>query len=558
MSSRRDFLTRASLTLAGATLGARHLQALPAPLRSAPIHWLPRSVVRSSHAADTFLPTPTAAEQLRTLASGAVTAAKNAGAAYADVRVGDQQSLSLFLQSGIESGLGVRERAGFGVRVQCDGVWAFAHGTNLTQDALAQAARHAVATARTFGRSLAANAPDFIESPPVTGEWSTPVGVDPFSVPVQHHEALVHAYRSAAARVHRHFESEISMYWSRETRVFASSDGSLTTQRFMRVLPFIRISGESGAGPVRMYVNDFRATSGGYDLFTGTDIQERITAKTAEAVRLSTLPRAPLDVGRYPIVFDGGSLGMLFGQTLGPACDLDRVLGEEADASGTSFLAPVTRWLGASISHPDLHVMGTRALPFESAVRWDDDGVEPHDYMLIREGRLVDYHTTRQNAALLSDWYARQSMPIRSHGCAVAAYPDSTVVVQPPHLNMRPSVRKTSLDDLCSGVSHGVFVTDMMWLPVDQQFTSGTIHDFASNMFEIRNGRVVRRLVGNAVQFATGRLWKSLSGIGDSSTLFQAKANLHKGQPWAPIIRTVSAPAALFKEADVISTRVRL
>jgi TldD protein len=143
-------------------------------------------------------------------------------------------------------------------------------------------------------------------------------------------------------------------------------------------------------------------------------------------------------VGKYPVVMDGWVLGVLIGETVGIALELDRVQGDESDATGTSYLAPPEQILGKTVINPLLNLTADRAMPHLQAVKWDDDGVEPEAYALVKDGVVVDYHTNRQTAPALASWYQARGQPLRSHGCAVAQYADDPVTVGMPHLTVAP------------------------------------------------------------------------------------------------------------------------
>src|SRR5687768_12729544 len=86
--TRRTFVTTAttaSLAVAGTLLGTRRLWGQP----------LSPSVGASCLSAQAFLPEPAAPLDLQRLAMSAIESATRAGAAYADVRVGERHELGL-------------------------------------------------------------------------------------------------------------------------------------------------------------------------------------------------------------------------------------------------------------------------------------------------------------------------------------------------------------------------------------------------------------------------------------------------------------------------------
>jgi predicted Zn-dependent protease len=71
-------------------------------------------------------------------------------------------------------------------------------------------------------------------------------------------------------------------------------------------------------------------------------------------------------------------------------------------------------------------------------------------------------------------------------------------------------------------------------------------------MFEVKQGRLTRRLTGAMVQFSTKQLWKSLLAVGDASTV------LHYVQDdWRGVYTSIpiAAPAAHFRQIDIIRPR---
>src|SRR5205085_55992 len=95
--------------------------------------------------------------------------------------------------------------------------------------------------------------------------------------------------------------------------------------------------------------------------FLAPDLQERVKAAAVEAAELAKLPMRPMDVGRYPVVFDGNTMASLLGRVIGPSAQLDRVLGHNTDTSESS------RWtldlLGTQITSPLVTVTGHRNFP---------------------------------------------------------------------------------------------------------------------------------------------------------------------------------------------------
>jgi TldD protein len=556
--TRRDFLATTLRgvigTSIGATISASVVKADPLDRR--------RDI--GARTAQELLPDTLSPFSLRDLAAAALDAARAAGVSYADVRVSDTQRLRV--RQGrwhdIDADTEVISNYTYGLRVIVDGTWAFVYGNIASPDAMARSANNAVGMARGYSR-LTKHRVELADAPVIEGEWTTPAKVDPFAVPLRDHVALIGAIGSAVEHLPDAVLARFpTLAWGRETRVFASTEGTMLTQIIKTADPFIHLFGTRGIGLGMEVALDFKIpgiipSSVGYEGIATQTIQNEAMRVADETVRLAGLPRGTLDVGRYPVVFDGMTLGAVLSQTLGGALESDRVLGYETSGSGSSFLSPPEQALGSMVASPVLNVLSSRSVPSIAAVKWDDEGVEAHDFPLIQSGRLVDYCTSRQTAKALSAWYAQRGVPVRSHGCAVVAGADTPVQVRAAHLSVAPSTTKASVDDLCRGIAHGVLVRQGRALATDHQFASGSFTKWAA-LLEIKNGKPVRRLYGNGLQFSTGAFWKGLTGVGDAGTVATSTFNLYKGEPWHAVTHSATAPAGLFKQVDVIATRIRI
>jgi TldD protein len=504
-----------------------------------------------------WFPDAPSAEEFRMLALVAMQAAQQAGADYTDIRIGVQRHFAP-----VSARIGV----GYGVRARVDGSWCFHRGNILTSDAVASAARTAVTGARASAKlNVLLGHAAFTElapAPVVTGEWRSPVEIDPFSVAVDDYRRLAFTF-SEPVKSLGFVNSEGSLYWTVETRVFASTAGSLVTQELTRGGPRIRVNAwlpEDAYDGVFLSVpglEELRST--GYESAVRSDeFPARIRATAEEAIRWRALPlRSFQEVGRYAVVCDGAAFASLIGQTVSMALDGDRVGGLETDASGSSFLTPVSDIVGASTPHfsPLLTIASGRAVPSSTAVRWDDEGVAPEPVSLIEKGRVVDYHTTRETAPLLADWYRQRGRQLRSHGGSVAPTPASLPMGSGGDVRVAPSTERATLEDLTRGIAHGFLVLGGS-VDASPGLTRGYLR--SGLVIEIQRGKPVARVPNLWFSFATNAVAnRSLSALGDARTLGTATAITAKGMPWERMEHPVRAPAALLKDVDVIRTDQR-
>jgi TldD protein len=548
--TRREFVATTSCAFAGTVIATHGIAAqhLPADLR------------RCALPATAFLPEPLAPLDLQQLATHAIDAATRAGAAYADVRVAERHVLILVAAGQIE----LRSTFTYGVRALVDGGWAFVHGSDPEVDAITTSARDAVAMAKGYAPLVVKRA-ELAPAPVVTGEWTTPIQEDPFTVPLRDQYALISNYYNA---VRERLPSKTGVQWTgigpltwtKEHRAVATSEGTLTTQHLYGGIPVFNPYADLDyiLGKVVLRSPALHAFAGGFEQFANlVQHDDAFLALAENAERFAMLPKRTLDVGRYPMVLDGSVLGLLFGGTVGQALELDRVLGEEADTSGTSYLAPPLELLGTPVMHPQLTVTASRTAPLPSAVKWDDEGVEPHDYPVITKGTLVDYHTSRWTAPALQSWYAKQNRPLASHGCAVASEANDPLTVRAPHLRIAPSPTISTLDTLCREVKNGLLVVGSPEYSTDQQFKYCNLNAPLGGpevgvFLKIENGKIVGRVQRNGFDISTQKLWKNnLIALGDASTMEFEDFSASKGMPWRWGRQSTEAPAGLFKDVNV-------
>jgi TldD protein len=501
---RRDFLTRAAVAAA-----------TPAAISS-----MRRSVVGAERArtpeagAARGTSAPWTAEQQdswETLAQQAVDAAMSAGAKYADARI----TRSVLQPMRLADVYDWRETLGVGVRALVNDHWGFAAMPSGDRGAVERLARAAVGQARLYGRGL----PRTVELgavPPAVGRWATPVGIDPFTVPFEEKVAVMQYWLDYAHQLGSYIDTRTSeLHFSRQERVVVNSDGARFTQTVYEGGGTVT-AGAPALDPVPL--EKLTSVGKGWELVTDADIPEQLRALPArlEAYRVATKHPKPAQVGRYTVVCDGATMAALLDLTLGIATQLDRALGYEANTSGTSFLDDPLAMLGTfQVASPLVTVNANRSAPTQLAtVKWDDEGVEPEEFSLVEDGILVDYQTTREQAAWLAPYYRKSGKPVRSHGCAAAESAIADLLQQPPNIALAPNAADVSLGELIAAVKDGVFLMNAM-PRVDFQTRTGML---TGVMREIKNGKLGAPLAGGAVRFDTIDLWKNVIALGGPST----------------------------------------
>jgi TldD protein len=550
--SRRRFLTSTTCALTGASLalgGMAHPRPVSALTMRRPVHAL--------------FPAERDPGDLRAIAQAAIDAARAAGASFADIRVGDSRMFDM--------SYGGREVYGwvwfglsYGLRVCVNGHWSFVYGIDPTPERVATSAQALVRSLRASAAS-AASPSEFAlpKTPVVHGEWETPLRIDPFTASPDDHAGLLVAIVNAVLRVPGATTDPIRMRWSGETRVFASSEGTLTTQRLVRMLPHLwgdKIRTRDGAIFREGGANEWSfsrvipAASGGLELLTGPALQERLKAFTETQSQWNALPVThQFPVGRYNTVFDGNATAGLLLHNVVPSLALDRALGLGGYGHRQSAFSP-DRVPGLS---PELTLRIDRTAPTYGAARWDDEGVAAQTVPVITKGVITEYICSRTTAAALhrlreTDRVRSTDVPIPAatpRGTAVAATAQDAPVDAALSVRMTPDASR-SREDLIRMVGSGVLVAGSGFISPNDTLTTGLLRPLMA--FEVKGGRVTRRILDSGIQYATVPLCQKIVALGGPSTVEGPLGFVWREDTPEPLIGQAFAPATLIRDVTVV------
>ncbi len=512
-------------------------------------------LLRPKHAAASTQPTmPEADAAVKELLMVALNAAQMAGASYADVRIGRQQQSRVFTREQQVANVGDSDTMGCGVRALVDGVWGFAATRRLTREAVAAAAREAAAVAK--ANRLARGQP--VELAPVQSypdaSWRSSFEVDPWTIPVEEKVDLLLRANAEALKVQNVRFVNSGLMFVRDERNFASTEGSVITQMF------IRTGINFSATAVAPNFSDFQSRSAtiapmgrGYEYVIETDLVGNAQGWAEEAAQ--KLSAKPVEVGRYDLILHPSHLWLTIHESIGHPTELDRAMGYEANYAGTSFLAPPEQVLGQLKYGPEwMQVLGDRSqVGALSTMGYDDEGVRPVDHMIVKDGMFNDYQTTREQAPWLKWWYDRQGMPTRSYGCSYAQAWSSVQFQRMPNVSLLPGEQDIGWDDIIADTENGIAIVGNGSFSIDQQRYNA---QFGGQVFyEVRDGRIVGMLKDVAYQLRTPDFWNSMDMIGGRSSYeLGGSFNDGKGQPGQSNAVSHGCPPARFRQQNVINT----
>lgn len=506
-----------------------------------PMGLLPRTITRSAP--------PMEDPRCKQLVHAALDAARGNGADYADVRL--THTVSRFVNPS-STGITDGEVIAIGVRALVHGVWGFASSAVWSTEEAVRLGREAAAQAKINDWSSVAG--DVLAPVPIIqdGHWATPVTVDPFAIyPVD----LLDYLQGLAIHVGRSPDASVAINtcaFGQQDKAFGSTEGSYYTQRSSTIEGYFEIHVTSARRHVtlRRAVETLTPSGGGFELYDGQPIRDNIDRVIEELREDVALPLKPVTSNRYGVVIDALSIGRILNGTVGAATELDRALGYEANAGGTSYLADPPQMVGTyHIGAPLLSVTANRTEPGGVAsVQWDDDGAPAQAFPLVQDGILAGYQTTREGAHWLSE---RTPRPVLSRGCAYASDALTMPLTHTANLVMRPGSEGHTLDALVRQLGNGVVFRNMRVM-MDFQQGSGTGDGMA---YEVKNGKRIARFERAMIPFRTTELWKQLRALGGTNTARRYGMTAQKGEPVQDGAHSVTAVPALFDKMIVIDAK---
>jgi TldD protein len=438
---------------------------------------------------------------LKTLADAALEAARSAGASYADIRINRYRNQYISTREEKIDSISDNESYGFGVRVISGGAWGFAASTNVTRDEVVRAARQAVAIAKANSR---------LQKEPVTlapvraytDKWSTPIKVDPFTVPVEEKVGLLLSLNREAMKAQGARFCESSLFQTNEKKYFASTEGSYIEQDLYRVWPSFEVTAVSADGSDFQSRASFAQPMGrGYEYCTEYPLLE--DARRAGEDAVAKLKAPSIEPGKRDLILMPSHLWLVIHESVAHATELDRALGFEANYAGTSFVTP-DNLRKLKYGSDLVTIVGDRTERHGLAtVGYDDEGVKATRFDIIRDGMFVGYQTIREQAGWIGDK--------ESHACAHADSYEHVPMQRMPNVSLLPGEKKMSPDDLIAGVDDGVLVTGNGSWSIDQQRRN---FQFGGQTFQqIKGGKIVGMLRDVAFQSMTVDFWNSCDAI---------------------------------------------
>lgn len=483
-----------------------------------------------------------------TLADAALSAARAAGADYADLRIHRITTEEIGLRDGeLESSVVTRE-IGLAVRVIVDGTWGFASHAELDAAIAADTARRAVRVATTLA-PLNAERIELAAEPVYTDlHWVSDYEVDPFSVSAADKIARLADYSQRLLAADGVDHASAHLMAVKEQSFYADTFGTSTTQQRVRVQTQLEaVTVDPAAGTFETMRTLAPPMGRGWEAVSDDHVWDWSAELAELPALLAEKVKAPsVTAGLTDLVIDPSNLWLTIHESIGHATEYDRAIGYEAAYAGTSFATPDK--LGAmTYGSPVMNVTADRTVEHGLAsIGFDDEGVRSQSWDLVRDGLFVGYQLDRVFAPRLGE--------ARSNGCSYADSPHHVPIQRMANVSLQPGADDLSTADLIARVQNGIYIVgDKSW-SIDMQRYN--FQFTGQRFFKITDGRLDGQLRDVAYQATTTDFWGSMEAVGGASTWRLGGAfNCGKAQPGQVAAVSHGCPSALFRGVNVLNTQ---
>ncbi len=413
----------------------------------------------------------------------------------------------------------------------------YAATTDLSTAGLATAAGEALTWARrTAGRSVVNFAR--IAYPHPVGEYEGHRGEPWEQVPL---EDKLDILRTECARLKIHdriVDWKASLWHTEVETIYLTTEGGRIHQRMHYLVPsLVAVANEGTITQRRSSDGHTWSRQGGLEILKQDGFYEQAPRLAEEALALLEADNCPS--GTMDLLLAPDQMVLQIHESIGHPLELDRILGDERNYAGTSFVRPDmfgTYQYGSRL----LNVTFDPSLRDEFAsYGFDDEGQKAERAYVIKDGILL-----RGLGGLTSATRAR----VDGVACARAQSWNRPPIDRMANLNIEPG--DASLEEMIGSVERGIYMkTNLSWSIDDSRNKFQFGCEWARL---IEDGRLTRVCRTPNYRGISRTFWRSLKRVGNAATV-EVRGTPHcgKGEPNQLIRVGHASPPCLFSNVDV-------
>lgn len=329
-----------------------------------------------------------------------------------------------------------------------------------------------------------------------------------------------------------------SLWSTHSENLFLTSDGAEIAQNFSFLVPQLSVTANEGTNTQsRTQSGHNMVRQGGMEVLDYFKFFSHGPKIAKEALDLLTAEPCPTDVRH--LLLSPDQLYIQIHESIGHPLEMDRILGDERNYAGTSFVQPSDfgkLQYGSSLMN--ITYDPTIENEFTSFL-YDDDGLEAKKVYLIQNGLLK---------ASLGGFTSQQRSGIPGVANSRACSWNRPTIDRITNVNLEAGT--SSFDEMVSQTEKGV------WMQTNNSWSI----DDSRNKFQfgcewaqlIENGKLTKVVKNPGYRGVTVPFWNNLVAVGNQDTFeILGTPFCGKGQPNQVIRVGHACPAALFSNIEV-------
>jgi len=350
----------------------------------------------------------------------------------------------------------------------------------------------------------------------------------------------------ATARIDERIVDATASLWSIATdQLFFTSEGMRAEQQFEFMTPAVQVTArDGGITQVRSSAGQYNGfcQQGGMEVLARADFEAeglRVAREALELVAAKPCPSGTMDLLLMP-----DQMMLQIHESIGHPLELDRILGDERNFAGTSFVT-LDMFGNYRYGSELLNVSFDPTREHEFAgFAYDDEGSPAERRMLIERGILK--HSL---GGSLSQARARAAgFDVGGVSTTRACSWNRAPIDRMSNLNVEPG--EHTLEQMIASIANGVVMhTNCSWSIDDSRNKFQFGCEYAR---VIRDGRLAEVVRNPNYRGISATFWRSLAAVGDAST-FEVMGTpfCGKGEPSQVIRVGHASPACKFTGVDV-------
>ena len=320
---------------------------------------------------------------------------------------------------------------------------------------------------------------------------------------------------------------------------FVSSNGSQLYQKLMLLETHMGAIAQAPGVTQSRSDNGYLSHSyqGGWELFQGSELWDRAARIGEQAVELLSAPDCP--DATTTLVLAPDQMMLQLHESVGHPLELDRILGDERNYAGGSFVRPQD-FGKLAYGSPLMNVTFDTTQAGELAsYQFDDTGTPAERQYLIEAGVL-------QRG--LGGLESQTRLQVPGVACARACSWNRPAIDRMANINLEAG--ETDFSAMIGSIADGVYMeSNRSWSIDDQRHKFQFGCEYAR---KIENGKLTTLLKNPNYRATTPQFWGSLSQVGDGKTLeTYGTPYCGKGEPNQLIRVGHASPMCAFENIEV-------